>query len=92
MKREGTATDFLLKDHLASNRLSIRMGGATTKADYAPYGQPLTTNGSSILTGKACFLVSEDPHDCLESGAQIELLEGHRVSAVLRVDGLPCSS
>ncbi|WP_421694498.1 hypothetical protein [Aestuariivirga sp.] len=25
VKREGIATDFLLKDHLASNRLSIRM-------------------------------------------------------------------
>ncbi|WP_421694512.1 hypothetical protein [Aestuariivirga sp.] len=61
VKREGTAADFLLKDHLASNRLLIRMGGATTKADYAPYGQPLTTNGSSVLTGKAYINERFDP-------------------------------
>ena len=53
VKREGTATDFMLKDHLASNRAIIRMGGATTKHDYAAYGQPLTSNGSQILNGKS---------------------------------------
>ena len=37
VKREGLATDFMLKDHLASNRISMRMGGATTKMDYGAY-------------------------------------------------------
>jgi RHS repeat-associated protein len=60
IKREGTATDFMLKDHLASNRAILRMGGAnstspnnTINHDYGPYGQPLTSNGSTILNGKA---------------------------------------
>jgi YD repeat-containing protein len=47
VKREGLATDFMLKDHLASNRVVTRMGGATTKMDYGPYGQPLSTNGAT---------------------------------------------
>jgi RHS repeat-associated protein len=53
VKREASATDFMFKDHLASNRAILRMGGATTKHDYAAYGQPLTSNGSTILNGKA---------------------------------------
>jgi hypothetical protein len=41
VKREGLATDFLIKDHLASNRLAMRMGNATpTRMDYTAYGQP----------------------------------------------------
>ena len=48
VKREGTATDFLLKDNLASNRISARMGGATTKMDYGPYGMPLASNGATL--------------------------------------------
>jgi RHS repeat-associated protein len=48
VKREGTATDFMIKDHLASNRLTIRMGSPTpTRLDYGPFGMPLSTNGSS---------------------------------------------
>jgi RHS repeat-associated protein len=42
VKREGLATDFLVKDHLNSNRLSIRFGGTTTALAYGPYGQPKT--------------------------------------------------
>ena len=48
VKREGTATDFLIKDNLASNRISARMGGATTKMDYGPYGMPLSSNGATL--------------------------------------------
>jgi RHS repeat-associated protein len=47
VKREGLATDFLLKDNLASNRLSLRMGGAMTRMDYGPYGLPLASNGAT---------------------------------------------
>jgi RHS repeat-associated protein len=51
VKREGTATDFLIKDHLASNRLSLRMGNpTTTRLDYGPYGQPLGSNGATLPT------------------------------------------
>jgi RHS repeat-associated protein len=53
IKREGSATDFMLKDHLASNRAILRMGGATSKQDYGPFGQPLTSNGSVVLNGKS---------------------------------------
>jgi RHS repeat-associated protein len=53
VKREGAATDYLLKDHLASNRLAIRHGGATSRHDHGPFGNPLTSNGSTILNGKS---------------------------------------
>ena len=46
------------KDHLASNRRVSVMAGTATTHDYGPYGQPLTSNGSSVLNGKAC----EDCH------------------------------
>jgi YD repeat-containing protein len=49
VKREGLATDFMLKDNLASNRVVTRMGGATTKMDYGPYGMPLSSNGATLL-------------------------------------------
>jgi RHS repeat-associated protein len=48
VKREGLATDFLLKDNLASNRISMRMGGATTKMDYGAYGMPMSSNGATL--------------------------------------------
>jgi RHS repeat-associated protein len=52
--REGAITAFGHKDQLASNRIvSYMPGGQSTKRhDYGPYGQPLTSNGSSILTGR----------------------------------------
>jgi hypothetical protein len=40
VRREGSATDFLLKDHLSSNRVTLRMGGLTTPQSYGPYGNP----------------------------------------------------
>jgi RHS repeat-associated protein len=48
VKREGANVDFLMKDHLASNRMALRFGGAVTRMDYGPYGQPLASAGSTI--------------------------------------------
>jgi RHS repeat-associated protein len=44
--------DYLVKDHLSSNRLTLN-GTAVTRHDYGPYGQPLTTNSASIPTAKS---------------------------------------
>ncbi len=52
IRREGLATDILVKDHLASNRVTARVGAVTSRSNYGPYGQPLTSNGSLIATGK----------------------------------------
>jgi hypothetical protein len=51
VKREGSATDYQIKDHLASNRLTIRHGLTLNRHDYGPYGTPLTSNGSTIPGG-----------------------------------------
>ena len=49
VKREGAATDFLVADNLASNRLALRMGNtAPTRMDYSPYGAPLGSNGATL--------------------------------------------
>ena len=55
VKREGLITSWAHKDHLASNRLVSFMAGgqATSRHDYGPFGNPLTSNGSTILNGKA---------------------------------------
>jgi RHS repeat-associated protein len=50
VKREGGATDFMIKDHLNSNRLTLRHGGTTSLHAYSPYGQPSTSN-CNILAG-----------------------------------------
>jgi RHS repeat-associated protein len=44
--------DYLFKDHLSSNRLTLN-GAAVTRHDYGPYGMPLTTNSASIPTAKS---------------------------------------
>jgi RHS repeat-associated protein len=45
--------DYLFKDHLSSNRLTLN-GAAVTRHDYGPYGQPLSSNGATIpITGKS---------------------------------------
>jgi RHS repeat-associated protein len=63
IRREGALTDILIKDHLASNRATLRFGSATPgKHNYSPYGNPLTTNGSSIdnaTTGGAKAYINE---------------------------------
>lgn len=66
VRREGNSTDILLKDHLASNRLSMRVGSGTTRADYGPFGQPLTSNGSVPLQGKGYINERFDPETGLE--------------------------
>ena len=49
VKREGAATDFLVADNLASNRLSIRYSPfAIRQFDYSPYGAPLGSNGATL--------------------------------------------
>jgi RHS repeat-associated protein len=51
--REGTATDYQVKDHLNSNRLTSRHSPATFEThNYSPAGQPLTNNGSTIAGGE----------------------------------------
>ncbi len=66
IRREGQATDVMVKDHLASNRLVLRVGGATTRADYGPFGQPLTSNGSVALQGKGYINERFDPETGLQ--------------------------
>jgi RHS repeat-associated protein len=52
VKREGSLTDYLVKDHLSSNRLTLRHGPSSTSTHaYSPYGNPLTSNGSVIAGG-----------------------------------------
>jgi RHS repeat-associated protein len=55
IKREGTTTSWSHQDHLASTRATSFMPGvrSTTAHNYGPYGQPLTSNGSTILNGKS---------------------------------------
>jgi RHS repeat-associated protein len=56
----------MVKDHLASNRLVLRVGGATMRADYGPFGQPLTSNGSVPLQGKGYINERYDPETGLQ--------------------------
>jgi RHS repeat-associated protein len=51
VKREGGATDFMIKDHLNSNRLTLRHGGTTSLHAHSPYGQPSTSNGNILAGG-----------------------------------------
>jgi RHS repeat-associated protein len=53
VRRVGSATDYMIKDHLASNRLVIRHNtGAITSHAYGPYGEPRLTNASTKPTSK----------------------------------------
>jgi hypothetical protein len=61
VRRQGLATDYLVKDHLASNRLIIRHGGTSALTNYGPYGLPLTSNGSVVPDGKAYINERFDP-------------------------------
>jgi RHS repeat-associated protein len=62
VKREGLATDFLVKNHLNSNRLSIRFGGASTPLAYGPTGQPKNPG----FDGKAYINERFDPETGLQ--------------------------
>lgn len=61
IRREGLATDILVKDHLASNRVTSRVGALATRSNHGPYGQPLTSNGSVIATGRGYINERYDP-------------------------------
>ena len=61
IRREGLATDILVKDHLASNRVTSRVGAVKSRSNYGPYGQPLTSNGALIATGKGYINERYDP-------------------------------
>jgi RHS repeat-associated protein len=68
VEREKTTTIWGLKDHLASNRMMTYMAGgiATSRHDYGPFGTPLTSNGSTILQGKAYINERFDPETGLQ--------------------------
>lgn len=66
IRREGQATDIMLKDHLASNRLVLRWGSGSMRADYGPFGQPLTSNGSVPLQGNGYINERFDPETGLQ--------------------------
>jgi RHS repeat-associated protein len=53
IRREGTQTLYLIKDHLASNRLTIPQSAAALQSHaYGPYGNPRITNAATVPTGK----------------------------------------
>jgi RHS repeat-associated protein len=62
VRREGAATDILIKDHLASNRVTLRFGGATTPQAYSPYGSPKNPN----LSGRGYINERYDPETELQ--------------------------
>jgi RHS repeat-associated protein len=62
VRREGSATDFLIKDHLNSNRVTLRMGGLTTPQSYGPYGNPKNQS----LPGKGYINERFDPETGLQ--------------------------
>jgi RHS repeat-associated protein len=65
--RIGAATDFKVKDYLGSIRVTTRYAPLTTHfSNYGPYGNPLTTNGSTILSGKAYIDERFDPETGLQ--------------------------
>jgi RHS repeat-associated protein len=68
VKRVGLVTSWAHKDVLSSNRVMSYMAGgqASTKHDYGPFGQPLTSNGSSILNAKAYINQRYDTETGLE--------------------------
>jgi RHS repeat-associated protein len=53
VRREGTQTLYLIKDHLASNRLTIPQSAAALQSHaYGPYGNPRITNAATVPTGR----------------------------------------
>ncbi len=53
VRRVGSATDYMIKDHLASNRLVIRHStGSVTHHAYGPYGEPRLTGTTQVPTSK----------------------------------------
>jgi RHS repeat-associated protein len=52
VRREGNATDFMVKDHLASNRVTLRHGGSTDTHAYTAYGNPRDIQGGPTIDRK----------------------------------------
>jgi RHS repeat-associated protein len=62
IRREGLATDVLVKDHLASNRVALRVGSSTpTTHNYTAYGRPVTSNGVQLPSSKGYINERFDP-------------------------------
>jgi RHS repeat-associated protein len=73
-------TDFAFKDQKSSTRLTLRMSPAsTTQSDYGPFGQPLTSNGSSILNGRGYINQRYDA----EANAQLQYLNARYYDPLL---------
>jgi RHS repeat-associated protein len=68
VRRVGTTTEYMIKDHLASNRMIYRQGATTgpNRHDYGPYGLPLSGNGAVLPTSKGYINERFD----LETGLQ----------------------
>jgi RHS repeat-associated protein len=68
VRRVGTTTEYMIKDHLASNRMIFRQGATTgpNRHDYGPYGLPLSGNGAVLPTSKGYINERFD----LETGLQ----------------------
>jgi RHS repeat-associated protein len=53
VRREGTQTLYLIKDHLASNRVTLAQTLSDPKTHaYGPYGNPRITNAATVPTGR----------------------------------------
>jgi RHS repeat-associated protein len=62
IRRGGLATDVLVKDHLASNRVALRVGSSTpTTHSYTAYGRPVTSNGAQLPSSKGYINERFDP-------------------------------
>jgi RHS repeat-associated protein len=68
VRRVGTTTEYMIKDHLATNRMIYRQGATTgsNRHDYGPYGLPLSGNGAVVPTSKGYINERFD----LETGLQ----------------------
>jgi RHS repeat-associated protein len=67
IRREGTQTLYLIKDHLASNRLTIPQSAAALQAHaYGPYGNPRITNAATVPTGRGYINERHDPETGLQ--------------------------
>ena len=68
VRRVGLVTSWAHRDNLSSNRVMSFMSGgaATTKHDYGPFGQPLTSNGSVVLNAKGYINQRYDSETGLE--------------------------
>jgi RHS repeat-associated protein len=65
--REGLATDYSIRDHKGSNRLTLRHGPATTSIhDYGPYGLPVPADGTVTINGKGYINERFDPETGLQ--------------------------